>query len=107
MRVGTWNLERGGRRGAASEAQGTLLANLRADVLILTEPHAASPVPSLPSISSPVRRAGNGDEEPWVAIAGQSVTPVDNDMIPYERLAVMPDHVVDVGHRWLAGERGV
>jgi hypothetical protein len=88
MRVGTWNLERGGRGGGVSQIQATILGSLRADVLVLTEPHTSSPVPSLPAVSSPVRRNGNGEDEPWLAIAGPSVSRLDDEPLPFERLSV-------------------
>src|ERR1700682_5168584 len=88
MRIATWNLERGGHRGVLSDVQGAILGDLHADVLVLTEPHRAEPVPSLPTVTSSIQRVGNGDEEPWVAIAGSSVSTLDAEVIPSERLAV-------------------
>jgi hypothetical protein len=88
MRIGTWNLERGGRGGVVTDIQGTILSGLRADVLVLTEPHTSSPIPLLSTVASPAGRMGNGEEEPWVAIAGPSVSPLSDDVPPFERLSV-------------------
>lgn len=49
---------------------------------------SASPIPSLPTVASPVKRVGNGELEPWIAIAGSSVTPLGRETIPFEGLAV-------------------
>lgn len=87
MKIATWNLERGGRTQGAREAQEELLAELRADVVVLTEP-ASSYKTATGVVTSP-RRSKKGIVRPeaWVAICGGSVEPVELD-VPYERTAV-------------------
>lgn len=85
MRVLTWNLERGGRNGVRSAQQSSVVAGLRPDISVLTEPHAPDVLANVLSVSSPVERQGNGDPEPWVVIAGSGVEPLDD--LPYSRMA--------------------
>jgi endonuclease/exonuclease/phosphatase family metal-dependent hydrolase len=87
MKLATWNLERGGRTQGAREAQQELLADLRADVAVLTEP-ASSYKAATGVVTSPrLREGGTAGPEAWVAIVGSSVEPVDFD-VPYKRTAV-------------------
>ncbi len=87
MELATWNLERGGRTQAAREAQEELLADLRADVLVLTEPPSSYKTVTGVVTSPPLREGGTAGPEAWVAIVGRSVEPVDFD-VPYKRTAV-------------------
>jgi hypothetical protein len=89
MRIATWNLERGGRNGARSDRQRAVLETLAADVLILTEPHSPEVLPGVPTVGSPTEREGNGVREPWVAIVGATVEPVEQRLdFAFEDLAV-------------------
>lgn len=83
MRIATWNLERGGRNKAARAAQQAVLASndMRADVMVLTEP-PASVLAAAGVLASPP-----GPHGPWVAIQGRQVQPLDLK-IPYDRMAV-------------------
>lgn len=87
MKLATWNLERGGRTQGAREAQEELLAELRADVVVLTEP--ASLYKTATGVVTSPRRSKKGIVRPeaWIAIVGGSVEPVELD-VPYERTAV-------------------
>lgn len=85
MHVATWNLQRGGTSRAARAAQETVLQDLAADVLVLTEP-GASYMNGPGVVTSPRRDGDQKDDEPWVAIVGTSVEPVPLE-IPFERMA--------------------
>ena len=87
MKLATWNLERGGRSQAAREAQKELLADLRADVVVLTEPPSSYKTTAGVVTSPRLRKDGTAEPEAWVAIVGGSVEPVDFD-VPYKRTAV-------------------
>lgn len=93
MKLATWNLERGGKTRAARSAQEEVLRELAADVIVLTEP-PASYRSAAGVVMSPLRRAGPGGEEAWVAIVGRSVEPVALD-VPYERTAVAARASID------------
>jgi len=86
MIIATWNLERGGRTAAAAPAQEKTLRELRADVVVLTEPPASFRGRE-GIVTSPRRRDGRRGNESWVAIVGAGVEPVAFE-IPYERMAV-------------------
>ena len=83
MRIATWNLERGGRTKAARAAQQSVLAanDIRADVMVLTEP------PATVLAAAGVLASPPGGHESWVAIQGRQVQPLDLK-IPYDRMAV-------------------
>jgi endonuclease/exonuclease/phosphatase family metal-dependent hydrolase len=87
MKLATWNLERGGKTQAAREAQEGLLAELRADVVVLTEPASSYKTTSGVVTSPRLREGGIAGPEAWVAIVGSSVEPVDFE-VPYKRTAV-------------------
>jgi endonuclease/exonuclease/phosphatase family metal-dependent hydrolase len=87
MKLATWNLERGGKTQAAREAQEELLAELRADVVVLTEPASSYKTTSGVVTSPRLRKNGTAEPEAWVAIVGSSVEPVDFD-VPYKHTAV-------------------
>ena len=85
MRIGTWNLERGGKSRRAREAQGFAISDVEADALVLTEPgsdYRAGPG----VVTSPVAREGKRGLEPWVAIVGPNVEPIAYE-IPFTRMA--------------------
>jgi len=84
MRVGTWNLERGGGSGKAAARQRAALEDLVFDVLVLTEPPADLSLEH--SVASPAERAAKHGPESWVAIIGEGVEPI-GDPLPFERLA--------------------
>jgi endonuclease/exonuclease/phosphatase family metal-dependent hydrolase len=86
MRIATWNLQRGGPSHAARVAQERRLRDLRADILVLTEPPASyQPGPGV--VTSQGRRPDGKGDERWLAIVGPSVEPVTL-AIPFERMAV-------------------
>jgi hypothetical protein len=87
MRIATWNLQRGGST-AVRQAQDTVLRQLGAEVLVLTEP-GVTYVDGPGIVASPVREG----HESWVAIVGPSVEPVALD-VPFERMAVAAAAVV-------------
>lgn len=87
MKLATWNLERGGRTQGAREAQEGLLADLRADVVVLTEPPSSYKTTAGVVTSPRLREGGTAGPEAWVAIVGSSVEPVGLD-VPYKRTAV-------------------
>lgn len=88
MRIATWNLERGGKTRAAQRAQAEALREVERDVLVLTEPGASFRA-GTGSVTSPRLRDGarSDENECWVAIVGESVTPVPLE-IPFARMAV-------------------
>lgn len=70
LRIGTWNLECGGRSGRAAARQRERLAAVRADVMVYTEPGPDLSTPSPERVvSAAVRRLAGGDTA-WVAIVG-------------------------------------
>ena len=83
MRIATWNLERGGRNKAARAAQQSVLAanDIRADVMVLTEP------PATVLAAAGVLASPPGGHGSWVAIQGRQVQPLDFKT-PYDRMAV-------------------
>lgn len=87
MRLGLWNLQRGGRRGAAYEHQVRLLDTLNLDIAVLTEPPAKALTTTGDVVASPARRMGAAGAEAWVAVVGHGVEPVP-PACPFERLAV-------------------
>jgi endonuclease/exonuclease/phosphatase family metal-dependent hydrolase len=87
MKIATWNLERGGRTQGARKAQEEILAELRADVVLLTEPDSSYKTATGVVTSPRLREGGTAGPEAWVAIVGRSVEPVDFD-VPYNRTAV-------------------
>jgi hypothetical protein len=93
MRAATWNLQGGGTSRAARAAQETVLQDLAADVLVLTEP-GASYMNGPGVVTSPRRHADQKDDAPWVAIVGTCVEPVPLD-IPFARMAVAATARVD------------
>ena len=96
MKLATWNLERGGTR-AARVGQKATLGQLRADVLVLTEPGPArKSEPGTVTVTSPPERPDADAAEPWVAIVGSGVESVPLER-PYGRLAVAAR--VSVGDR--------
>ena len=86
MRIATWNLQRGGRSRAARQAQEAVLRDLRADLIVLTEP-GDTYQEGVGIVTSPARQSDQEASEPWVAIVGRSVEPVVLD-VPFERMAV-------------------
>jgi hypothetical protein len=86
VRVGTWNLERGGQRGLRSASQLSVLEALNLDVVVLTEPAASLSAGRDGVVASPARRAGPVGLEAWVAIVGSGVVPI-GPPLPFERLA--------------------
>lgn len=86
MRIGTWNLERGGKTRAARRAQEEALRELERDVLVITEP-GPSFAATLGVVTSPRLRRNRSGAESWVAILGSAVRPASLE-IPFERMAV-------------------
>jgi hypothetical protein len=84
MRIATWNLERGAKTRAARAAQTAVLRELRADVVVLTEPGVGYQAGPGVVTSPPVRPRAQGPE-PWIAIFGEGIEPVLD--VPYARLA--------------------
>lgn len=84
MRIATWNLDHGGS-GPVRAAQEKALAEVCADVVVLTEPpptyRSGSGV-----VASPAQRPSRNGNESWVAIVGAGVEPVDIE-IPYKRMS--------------------
>ena len=85
VRIATWNLERADS-ARIRQAQETVLRELTADILVLTEP-GPSYRPGPRVVTSPPERSRPKKGDAWVAIVGDSVEPVGVE-IPYERLAV-------------------
>lgn len=88
MRLGLWNVQRGGRGGAAYEHQVRLLDRLKLDVAVLTEPPAKALTGTGDVVASPADRMGAAGAEAWVAIVGAGVEPLP-PACPFERLAVV------------------
>lgn len=84
MRIGTWNLQRGGRSGWAVAHQMEALQALDFDIMVLTEPPPEFEVAGRSVISSPAERDGR---EAWVAIVGDSLEPIDPPL-EFAKLAV-------------------
>lgn len=98
MRLGLWNLQRGGRHGAAYGRQVRLLDTLNLDIAVLTEPPAKALTTTGDVVASPAQRVGAAGAEAWVAVVGHGVQPVP-PAHPFERLAVAA--------RYSAGGRSV
>lgn len=82
MRVGTWNLNHGGRGGAKWPEQLELLQHERLDLVVLTEP-----APDLSSLGGTVVVSPPGPEGwSWVAVAGPGLCPVEIE-IPFGRMS--------------------
>ena len=83
MRLLTWNLDHS--LPAVRDEQSRIIADLRADIEVLTEPGPpeAYKTSELGYVASPARRSGG---EPWVVIRGINLEPVDFK-IPYKRMA--------------------
>ena len=86
VRIGTWNLERGGRARLTAARQLKVIEALELDVLIATEP---SPLllATLGAVAAPAQRPGVHGPEAWVAVAGPNVEPAPV-AVPYKRMAV-------------------
>jgi hypothetical protein len=87
VKIGTWNLDHGGRSRAAREAQSDALDSVVADLWIFTEPPADLARAQGRTVSSPSERPGAHGAEPWVTLCGPGLEPVGVPA-PYERLAV-------------------
>ena len=91
MRIATWNLNHGGRRGSAVTRQDAALRAVVADLVVLTEPPIEWLTAGPGVVTSPAERESDrgGPEalEAWVAIVGDRVAPV-GPPLPFERLAV-------------------
>jgi len=87
MRIATWNLERGGRRGAAFDRQRAVLDSISADITVLTEPPWQLSTTCKGLVAAPRERQAHGEPEAWVAIQGDGVEPV-SPAARYGRLAV-------------------
>jgi endonuclease/exonuclease/phosphatase family metal-dependent hydrolase len=84
VRVATWNLQRA--RGAKARLQEEVLADVKADVIVLTEPASPSLL-GVGAARSPVERVGPSGKEAWIAIVGRDVERIE-PTYPFERLAV-------------------
>jgi hypothetical protein len=84
VQLATWNLERGGRTLSARAAQSVALNELRADLIVFTEPGSRFQG-GAGVVTSPPTRPRSRSPEPWIAIVGEGVEPVLD--MPYGRLA--------------------
>jgi endonuclease/exonuclease/phosphatase family metal-dependent hydrolase len=89
MRIGTWNLQRGGASDRVATRQMEALAALEFDVMVLTEPPAALVAKELrPLVASPTEREGTRGLEAWVAIVGDGLVEAE-PAVPFEGLATV------------------
>lgn len=82
MRVGNWNLNHGGARGAKWPEQSVLLLRERLDIVVLTEPPPGVSLEGFDPVVSPT----GSDGWSWVAILGPAAVSSVLD-IPYSRMA--------------------
>ena len=76
MRIGTWNLECGGRTAAALAGQIERRRRIVADAMVYTEPGLDLSASGAGCVSSPAKRPIRGGRAAWVSICGPSVEPV-------------------------------
>ncbi len=93
MRIGTWNLQRGGSRAVLAGQEAALRA-LDLDVVVLTEPPPSyTPAPNV------VMAPASPGRPTWIAVRGEAVEPLTDFFIPCSRLAAAA--------RVVTGERSV
>lgn len=89
MRVGTWNLERGGRSRSTVALQLEMVERLEVDVLVVTEPPVELST-RRGVVSSPALRPGGRAGESWVSVFGLDLTAL-GEPLPYNRMAVVAE----------------
>ena len=94
MRIGTWNIERMGRGQKLADSYGTELKQLKADVVVVTEPGPGFHDLFPEAVMAPENRPGRKPPEAWVAIIGENLEAITPE-IPYSRLAVAARTVID------------
>lgn len=88
VRVGTWNLEGGGRSRTVARAQQERLRHIVAEVMVYTEPPPSMSVPTAGRVSSPCERDIAGGSASWIAVCGAGVEPVGAPL-PFSRMAAV------------------
>lgn len=87
-RIGTWNLECGGRTAAIRERQRARVRDIVADVMVYTEPGPELSVAAVGRLTSPADRPLSNGAGAWVSISGDGVAPV-GAALPYRRMAAV------------------
>lgn len=77
MRVGTWNLERGGKSLKVAASQREVLDAHGADIYVITESPISLSVPGPGVVTSVPQLEGPRGPEVWVSIIGGNVEPLD------------------------------